>query len=166
MGPGRRAPPVVLAECAGVRCSRPSLWPDSAEEVDQPVLAARRCVVSWRWKERGSTPCCVLYAPAVHVICTAVEYHILTVEPWYDDPASVWIPHPYLQTGHHSMELQLLYVGALAVWVYTCFMHRFVDERKRDYFEMFVHHVATIALVGMTREGRGGGVGGCDCLAS
>ena len=49
----------------------------------------------------------------IHIVCSIVELHILSVEPWYDEPATVWIPHPYAQEGHHSTELQLLYVGAL-----------------------------------------------------
>lgn len=33
------------------------------------------------------------------------------------------------------------------MWIYTCVVHRFFDERRKDYFVMYVHHVATIALV-------------------
>jgi hypothetical protein len=50
---------------------------------------------------------------AVHIVCTLVELHILSSEPWYDDPVTCYIPHPVLQAGHHSSELQLLYVGSL-----------------------------------------------------
>jgi len=35
-----------------------------------------------------------------------------------------------------------------AIWVYTCFIHRFFDERRKDYFVMFLHHIVTIMLVG------------------
>ena len=37
---------------------------------------------------------------------------------------------------------------AQAVWMYTCLKHRFVDERRKDYFVMYLHHIVTIALVG------------------
>lgn len=47
----------------------------------------------------------------VHVVSTAIEFYILIQEPWYDDPASLWIPFPYEQ--RHSTELQMLYIGAL-----------------------------------------------------
>lgn len=33
-------------------------------------------------------------------------------------------------------------------------MHRFFDERKRDYFVMYLHHIATIGLVGACRVPR------------
>ncbi len=32
--------------------------------------------------------------------------------------------------------------------MYTCFVHRFVDERRKDYFVMYTHHIVTIGLVG------------------
>lgn len=32
--------------------------------------------------------------------------------------------------------------------MYTCFSHRFIEERRKDYFVMYTHHVSTIALVG------------------
>jgi hypothetical protein len=119
---------------------------------------------------------------AVHVICTLVELHILSSEPWYDEPETCWTPLPGEQRGQHSWELQLLYIGSLvrapnanpqfkfcfnimffrrasfcsycelsrfqAIWVYTCIIHRFFDERKRDYFVLYLHHIVTIALVG------------------
>jgi hypothetical protein len=50
---------------------------------------------------------------AVHVACTLVELHILSSEPWYDDPTTCWTPLPGEQRGHHSLELQLLYIGSL-----------------------------------------------------
>jgi len=35
----------------------------------------------------------------------------------------------------------------LGIWFYTAFSHRFLEERQRDYFVMWSHHVATLALV-------------------
>ena len=35
---------------------------------------------------------------------------------------------------------------AQAIWIYTCFIHRFSMERIKDYFMMFLHHLLTIAL--------------------
>jgi ceramide synthetase len=43
--------------------------------------------------------------------------------------------------------VRLVYVGQLAVWFYTAFSHRFVEERRKDYFVMFVHHVVTLVLL-------------------
>ena len=36
--------------------------------------------------------------------------------------------------------------------MYTCVIHRFFDEKRRDYFVMYIHHIVTIALVGELRR--------------
>lgn len=37
------------------------------------------------------------------------------------------------------------------VWVYTIIIHRWIDvPRRKDYYVMFIHHVVTIALIGMS----------------
>lgn len=33
------------------------------------------------------------------------------------------------------------------MWIYTCIVHRFFDERRKDYFILYVHHIVTIMLV-------------------
>lgn len=85
----------------------------------------------------------------LHVAFAALEWRILAQEPWHADPATCWSPHPYEQArvGHRS-DLTLLYLAQLAVWVYTCVVHRFFDERRKDYFVLYVHHIVTIMLVG------------------
>jgi len=35
----------------------------------------------------------------------------------------------------------------MSIWVVTCFQHRFIEERHKDYFLMYTHHLVTIALV-------------------
>jgi hypothetical protein len=37
---------------------------------------------------------------------------------------------------------------AQAIWIYTCFIHRFTMERIKDYFMMYFHHLLTIGLLG------------------
>jgi hypothetical protein len=40
-------------------------------------------------------------------------------------------------------------VGSVqAIWIYTCFIHRFSMERIKDYFMMYLHHLLTIGLIG------------------
>lgn len=85
----------------------------------------------------------------VHAAFSLVELRILSDEGWYEDPAHCWIPHPFQQiiSGHRT-DLTILYLAQLAIWVYTCLVHRFWDERRKDYFVMYVHHIVTIMLVG------------------
>ena len=89
-----------------------------------------------------------------HVVFAALEWRILSSEPWYRDPATCWSPHPYEQAGAHRPDLTMLYLMQLAVWVYTCVIHRFFDERRKDYFVLYIHHIVTIMLVGAWRAAR------------
>jgi hypothetical protein len=84
----------------------------------------------------------------VHVVASIAEVTMLMEETWWSDPSTCWIPHPFEQRGKARADLQVLYMAQLAVWMYTCFIHRFIDERRKDYFVMYLHHVVTIALVG------------------
>jgi hypothetical protein len=34
-----------------------------------------------------------------------------------------------------------------SIWIYTCIVHRFFDERRKDYFILYLHHIVTIMLV-------------------
>ena len=103
----------------------------------------------------------------IHVSMSAFEVYLLADEPWLKDTATVWQPRPDLQ--YHKLSLRLFYITQLvsssgriatdhacaltgfppfqAIWVYTCIIHRFIDERRKDYFVMYIHHVITIALV-------------------
>ena len=43
--------------------------------------------------------------------------------------------------------LRLFFSAQLGIWFYTAFSHRFIEERRKDYFVMYSHHVMTLALV-------------------
>lgn len=88
---------------------------------------------------------------AIHVTMVAFEMYVLAGEPWFDDPSTCWVPHPREQEVKFS--LKLFYLTQLAVWVFTCFSHRFLEIRRKDYVEMYVHHVATILLVAGSYHG-------------
>jgi hypothetical protein len=49
----------------------------------------------------------------VHVLAALLEGHILAGEPWYDNPATCWIPHPFEQRGNHRADLEVVYVAQL-----------------------------------------------------
>jgi ceramide synthetase len=46
-----------------------------------------------------------------------------------------------------------MYLAQLAVWFYTAFSHRCLEARHKDYFVMYSHHVATLALVALSYYG-------------
>lgn len=47
----------------------------------------------------------------------------------------------------HSELEQIFYICQLSIWIVTCYSHRFVEERHKDYYVMYTHHIATIGLV-------------------
>ena len=93
----------------------------------------------------------------IHGSMTAFELYILFVEDrgaWTKEEragvlnnefASLWTPHPYNQPNNTS--LHLFYLVQLAIWIDTCFSHRFIEERHKDYVMMYLHHIVTIMLV-------------------
>ena len=87
----------------------------------------------------------------IHASMAALEYYILFVEdgvqPWWHSPRALWEPHP-ISGQQNKPSIHLLYLLQMAIWLVTCFQHRFVEEKHKDYFLMFAHHLVTIALVG------------------
>ncbi len=33
------------------------------------------------------------------------------------------------------------------IWMYTCFVHVAIDDRRKDYYVMYIHHCVTMALI-------------------
>jgi len=89
----------------------------------------------------------------IHATMTALECYVLFIdgggEPWFDEPSTLWIPHPRLQV-HDKTSVHVLYVIQMAIWIVTAFSHQFFEERHKDYAMMWVHHLVTIALIGLS----------------
>ena len=109
--------------------------------VEERPLAAR--IQLKKWQEQT-------WQLVVHASASLFEIMILSDEEWWSKPETSWVPHPFEQRGKFRTDLQVFYIAQLAVWMYTCFVHRFVDERRKDYFVMYLHHIVTIALVGLS----------------
>jgi len=85
----------------------------------------------------------------IHASMSAFEYYILFHEDggvkWWSDYATIWQPHASVQENKPSVHL--FYLIQLAIWIDTCFSHKFIEERHKDYVMMYVHHIVTIILV-------------------
>ena len=80
-------------------------WLQRVGAVDHNTLASR--IQMKKWTEQA-------WQLAIHVGFAAAEGWLLTVEPWFSDPITCWLPHPYEQTERgHRWELQVIYVSAL-----------------------------------------------------
>lgn len=120
-----------------------SSWLVRGGWVEEDPLAGK--IQTKKWQEQS-------WQLFVHAGFTMIELMILSGEGygWWADPRFCWIPHPRDQGSLHSPLLRFFYMAQLGVWIYTCFVHRFVDERRKDYFVMYLHHVVTICLVGVS----------------
>jgi hypothetical protein len=76
---------------------------------------------------------------------------------WLYDAETTFYPYPWKQEDPTSV--RTLYLIQLAIWIVTCFSHKYIEEKHKDYFLMYAHHVVTIALIigsyvgGFTRIG-------------
>jgi len=89
---------------------------------------------------------------AIHVSMTVSIMYIFTdlgltnPEAWYwVDIERVWAAEPLYDL--EMPPIKIFYLVQLAIWVYTCFSHIFLEASHKDYYEMLGHHVATIFLV-------------------
>jgi hypothetical protein len=83
---------------------------------------------------------------AIHVTCAVWEISLLTRNPgWWNDPVTCFDPCP--ADIVFGRELRFFYVFQLTLWIWTAFSCQWFEERRKDYMEMIIHHVATISLV-------------------
>jgi ceramide synthetase len=81
----------------------------------------------------------------LHTISVAIELPTLLREGILADLTKCWIPCPVDQTCPPLM--QFAYFFVLSAYTFAGFQHRFFSPRKRDYYVMFGHHIATCALI-------------------
>ncbi|CAH0517013.1 unnamed protein product [Peronospora belbahrii] len=84
----------------------------------------------------------------IHVSMTIFELHVLRDETWWQDTTTLW--NQGTDTGvfpTHKFSTKLLYITQLAIWIFTAFSCKFLEEIRKDYLVMMTHHVVTIALV-------------------
>jgi ceramide synthetase len=82
----------------------------------------------------------------IHFSMAVISGYILSSEDWIQKPwnANAW----GVITGiPNRAEIFDFYILQLAVWLVTCFYHRFMDAKSKDYYVMFAHHIATISVV-------------------
>ncbi|KAF0686249.1 Aste57867_21954 [Aphanomyces stellatus] len=84
----------------------------------------------------------------IHASMTILELMVVHGEPWWDDTTTLWNKaSPTCEFPEQKFITQVLYVTQLAIWIYTAFSCKFLEEVRKDYLIMMAHHVVTIALV-------------------
>eukprot|EP00461_Guttulinopsis_vulgaris_P000413 UN00413 len=84
----------------------------------------------------------------IHLSMTMFELYVLWDEPWLSHPYTTFVPVDYKPKD----SLRYFYIFQIAIWIITCFSHRFNSDAHahKDYVIMYVHHLATIALVAIS----------------
>jgi ceramide synthetase len=95
----------------------------------------------------------------IHSAMSCFGYYIIFIDSdganasWWTDSPAHWSPCPTdPATGARLQRdatpaIVTYYLFCFAIWFYTAYSHRFVEERRRDYVVMYIHHVVTIALL-------------------
>ncbi|KAF0713158.1 Aste57867_4488 [Aphanomyces stellatus] len=84
----------------------------------------------------------------LHVAMTILELMVIQGEPWWSDTTTLWNPEsPTCDFPDQKFLTKFLYMIQLAIWIYTAFSCKFLEEIRKDYLVMMTHHFVTIALV-------------------
>ncbi|KAI9907853.1 hypothetical protein PsorP6_004100 [Peronosclerospora sorghi] len=105
-----------------------------SDPLNKPITIKKWCDQSWQL--------------AIHVSMTIFELYVLRDETWWQDTTTLW--NKGTDTGvfpTQKFSTKLLYMTQMAIWVFTAFSCKFLEEIRRDYLVMMTHHVVTIALV-------------------
>ncbi|CEG41745.1 lag1 longevity assurance isoform partial [Plasmopara halstedii] len=84
----------------------------------------------------------------LHVSMSMFELYVLRDETWWQDTTTLW--DQGTDTGvfpSQKFATKLLYITQMAIYIYTAFSCKFMEEIRKDYLVMMTHHVVTIALV-------------------
>lgn len=99
---------------------------------DKPTTLRKFCESSWR---------CLYYTCSF-----ALGLFVLWDEPWLWDIEQCWLNHPY-----HSLSNGVwLYITVSLALYWTLTVSQFFDIKRKDFWMMFTHHVATILSISLS----------------
>ncbi|KAK8810841.1 hypothetical protein WA556_003925 [Blastocystis sp. ATCC 50177/Nand II] len=78
-----------------------------------------------------------------HTVFSIWEYIVLRRHNWFQGeeflyPVSATVDTPY--------DAGLIFIVQISLWFYQAFRHVFVNQRKKDFYELFLHHIVTLSL--------------------
>jgi hypothetical protein len=121
-----------LAKCCGMTMRQVERWIRKRQMENRPSILDKFSETGWRW----------LYYTAIFLY----GLHVLWAKPWMWDIKLCWYNYP-----HHSVEHEIwwYYMIELSFYWSLC-ISQFVDVRRKDFWEMFIHHITAIALMGVS----------------
>ena len=105
-------------------------------------------IIMNKWEEQS-------WQLAVHISMATCGAYLLFYggggagsEKWWSDPDTTLNPCPVpAAAGSPLTALRFFYIVQLNIWFVTAVSCKFIEERRKDYVEMMLHHIMTIALV-------------------
>ena len=132
------------AEAAGRKLSQLRCGSSIPVDCHDPLKSK---IAMKKWKDQA-------WQLAIHLSMSLFELKMIRQNPqWWQDPGTCFVKCPQ---EHHtreddpaalSSEMRLFYVLQLAIWMWTGFSCKWLEERRKDYVEMMLHHVLTVGLI-------------------
>jgi len=118
-----------LSSQLGIRRRQIEYWLKRRRLYGKPTTLTKFCETGWRW----------LYYSAAFIYGITCLYD----KPWLYDIRHCWYNYP-----HHSVptEIWVYYMVELSFY-WSLSISQFFDVRRKDFVEMLIHHVTTIALL-------------------
>jgi len=88
----------------------------------------------------------------VHVAMTCYSLYVMRPDiddggSWWRETLNCWVG-PGGELGKPANPaLDRMYTMQLAIWIATAISHEYFDEKHKDYYVMYLHHIVTIFLV-------------------
>lgn len=88
----------------------------------------------------------------VHVAMTCYSLYVMRADvddggSWWRDTLNCWVGPGGELSKAANPPLDRMYTMQLAIWIATAISHEYFDEKHKDYYVMYLHHIVTIFLV-------------------
>jgi len=118
-----------VAERAGITTLQVERWMRRRHRAEMPTTLKKFCETGWRW----------LFYTSILVY----GFVCLWDKPWFWNIRHCWYDYPY-----HAIDpdVWLYYMVELSFY-WSLTISQFFDTKRKDFWEMFIHHNTTIALM-------------------
>eukprot|EP00095_Tigriopus_kingsejongensis_P010686 snap_masked-scaffold261_size233860-processed-gene-1.12 protein:Tk10686 transcript:snap_masked-scaffold261_size233860-processed-gene-1.12-mRNA-1 annotation:"lag1 longevity assurance homolog 6-like" len=121
-----------LAKTTGLSEEDIQAWFHKRTAWDKPSRLDKFCESAWK--------------TSFYVTIYAAGWWVLWNKPWFEDILHCWYNHP-----HHKVSLDVwMYYMVEMSYYWSLLVSQFFDVQRADFWEMFVHHIATILLLSLS----------------
>jgi ceramide synthetase len=121
-----------LAKQAGMEVRQVERWIRRRSVLGKPITLAKFAESGWRFFCYGAN--------------LSIGLYVLWDKPWFWDINHCWYDFP-----HHNITNDIWWYYTLGASYYWSLMFsQFFDHQRRDFWQMFVHHLTTICLLGFS----------------